>query len=144
VARPLAGQALSFIIAMTLVVACGGRTYVDGYPIAERTCADAQAEAWLCAGFTDFAVSTLDATTPDHAPVAAVETYRPDYRDANGGTILHTRGTAGGDAIVVLRLADDTVRAFYVGCFAGPWGEADRPPPDAVHCDLEKPMSGET
>jgi hypothetical protein len=92
---------------------------------------------------TGFAASTLDDTAPGHAPVASVETYRPDYRAPDGGTILHTRGTAGGDAIVVFRLVDDSVRAFYVGCHAGPWGEADSPPPGGVHCDLMTPMPGE-
>ena len=129
---------------LAVVTACGGRTYVDGFPIAERMCSDGQAVDWLCQGLTGFGAATLDAAEPDHAAVASVELYRPDYRTSDGGKILHTRGTAGGEAIVAFRLADDTVRAFYVGCIAGPWGEAPSPPPDGVHCDLMTPMPGES
>jgi hypothetical protein len=134
---------MSVVALLLLVTACGGRTYVDGFPIGERMCSDARAVDWLCDGLTGFAASTLEETAPGHELVASVETYRPDYRASDGGTILHTRGTAGGEAIVVFRLAGDTVRAFYVGCIAGPWGEAESPAPDDVHCDLMTPMPGE-
>jgi hypothetical protein len=133
---------LSILALSFLVAACGARTYVDGFPIGDPVCTGGQGEAWLCDGMTRFAQTKLDAT--DHAAVVSVATYRPDYRGQNGETILHTRGTAGGESIVVFRLADDDVRAFYVGCFAGPWGPADSPPPDAVHCDLMVPMPGES
>jgi hypothetical protein len=134
---------MSIVALLSLVMACGGRTYVDGLPIGQRMCADPQLADWLCDGLTAFASSTLDSTAPGHAPVASVEMYRPDFRTSDGSSILHTRGTAGGEAIVAFRLADDTVKAFYVGCIAGPWGEADSPPSEAVHCDLMTPMSGE-
>ena len=130
--------------ALLLVGACGGRTYVDGYPIGDRDCADAAATNWLCDGLTAFGTATLDASTPGHAPVSAIEVYRPDFRTADGGHILHTRGSAGGDAIVVFRLEDASVRAFYVGCVAGPWGDGVSPPADDIHCDLETPMAGES
>ncbi len=139
-----AGRSISVVAVLLLLMACGGRTYVAGFPIGERMCSDAQAVDWFCEGLTGFAVSTLDESAPGHAAVASIETYRPDYRTSDGGRILHTRGTAGGEAIVVLRLADDTVRSFYVGCIAGPWGEAASPPPEAVHCDLMTPMPGES
>ena len=134
---------VTLVALLFVVTACGGRTYVDGLPVGERICSDAQATVWLCDGLRGFAESTLDETAAGHAPVVSVETYRPDNRGPDGARILDTRGTAGGEAIVAFRLADDSVRAFYVECIAGPWGEADSPPPDAVHCDLVTPMSGE-
>lgn len=134
---------LSIVALLSIVMACGGRTYVDGFPIGERMCSDAQTAKWLCDGLTDFAASTFDQFAPGHPPVVSVETYRPDYRGSDGQTILHRRGTAGGEAIVVFRLAGDSVRAFYVGCIAGPWGEANSPPPGVVHCELMTPMAGE-
>jgi hypothetical protein len=128
-----------------LAAACGARTYVDGLPIGDPVCSDAQnTEAWLCDGLTGFARSRLDESAPGHAAIDSVEAYRPDYRGQNGETILHTRGTAGGEAVVVFHLTDDSVRAFYVGCMAGPWGEADSPPPDHVLCELMVPMAGES
>lgn len=139
-----AARSMSLVALLCLVTACGGRTYVDGLPIGERICLNAQATDWFCDGLRGFAGSTLDETAPGHAPVASVELYRPDYRTSDGGKVLHTRGTAGGEAIVAFRLADDTVRAFYVGCIAGPWGEAASPPPDGVHCDPMTPMAGES
>jgi hypothetical protein len=148
-ARPLkssvisrTAKSISVVALLVLLTACGGRTYVDGLPIGERVCSEAP--DWLCDGFTDFAASTLDTTAPGHAPVTSVEAYRPDYRGPNGKPVLHNRGTAGGEAIVVFRLADDTVRALYVGCIAGPWGGAVSPPPDAVHCNVMTPMPGES
>ncbi len=135
---------VSLVGALLLVGACGGRSYVDGYPIGDRQCTDAVVGDWLCDGLTAFGTATLDERAPGHAPVSSIEVYRPDFRTADGGHILHTRGTAGGDAIVVIRLADATVRAFYVSCIAGPWGDGGAPPPDAVHCDLETPMAGES
>ena len=139
-----AAKSMSLVALLALVSACGGRTYLDGFPVGERMCSDVQAVDWLCEGLTAFGVSALDEAEPGHAPVASVELYRPDYRTSDGGKILHTRGTAGGEAIVALRLADDTVRAFYVGCIAGPWGQAPSPPPDGVHCNLMSPMPGES
>lgn len=141
---PFVARSMSVVALLLLMAACAGRTYVDGFPIAERMCSEAAAADWLCDGLTGFARSKLDEAEPGHAEVTSVETYRPDYRGSGGETILHTRGTAGGDAIVVFRLADDRAQAFYVGCIAGPWGEADSPPPDAVHCDLMTPMPGES
>jgi hypothetical protein len=137
-----ASVSLAVATLVLIVAACGARTYVDGFPIGDPLCTGGRGEAWLCDGMTGFAQTKLDAT--DHAAVESVALYRPDYRGPNGETILHTRGTAGGEAIVVFRLADDAVRAFYVGCIAGPWGPAESPPPDGVHCDLMVPMQGES
>jgi hypothetical protein len=128
-----------------LVSACASRTYVAGFPIGDRVCAGPPSmEEWLCQGMTTFAQAMLDETVPDHAPVTAVEAYGPDYRTADGGRILHARGTAGGEAVVVIRTADDAVRAFYVFCIAGPWGDESSPPPNALHCGPMEPMDGES
>jgi hypothetical protein len=91
-------------------VGCQTRTIVDGLPIGQRTEGDSRFEA--------FAVATLDDLVPGHAPVEGVEMYTPDFRTPDGSVILVTR-SGGHDLVVVLRLADGVVRAFYIGCGVG-------------------------
>ena len=131
------------LLACLFLAGCG-RTYVDGYPVGDRMCGDGVDEGWLCRGLVGYARSSLDGSAPAHAPIVSLAVFRPDFRTPDGGQILHTRGTAGGEGVVVIRMGDDSVRAFYVSCIAGPWGPAPAPQPDDVHCDTMTPMDGES
>ena len=59
---------------LLLIVGLGsrGQTFVDGLPIGDRVDGDAR--------FTDFALATLDRTTPGHAEVVTIDAYVPDFR----------------------------------------------------------------
>lgn len=111
---------LAVVLLLLLVAGCNGQTFVDGYPIGERRCSDAETAEWLnvhgrswCDTFKNFARQSLDMVAPEHAQVVTVDVYNPGY-----GEILALR-SGGSDLVVVLRLADDSVRSFYVGCGMG-------------------------
>ncbi len=114
------------------------RTFIDGYPVGGHVC-PAPNEAWWCNAGTAFAAATLDKRSPGHAPVTSIEAIEADYRAPNGERLTRTYGTAAADGVFVLRLADGTVRAFYLTCLAGPWGPQESPSPDAVHCGSATP-----
>ncbi len=99
-----------------ILVACSPST-VGGYPVGERRCGEAapggQEERDQCDRFTGFARATLDQQAPGHAAVVGTEVYR----DPPG--VLYSFGGYGDVAVVALRLADDTVRAFHVQCGVG-------------------------
>ena len=121
----LAARIAAGALMLAVVSACSfPQTFVDGYPIGERVEADDQ--------FTDFAIAVLDDQRPGHVEVASTELYTPDIRSADGQRVLYQR-SGGHDRIVVLRLTDGSVRAFYVGCGVG--AQPDRcfwRPPDDV------------
>ena len=73
---------------------------------------DVSGDRW-CDTFTNFARQTLDAADPGHAEVLGVDAYSPM---ASGVLSLRSGGT---DLILALRLADDSIRAFYIGCGVG-------------------------
>jgi hypothetical protein len=102
--KPDHAARIGLILALGAVVSLAGCvSVIDGQPVGRRLEADER--------FSTFAIDTLDRTMPGHAEVVAVELYEPSPRP------LHRSG--GYDAIVVLRMADDTVRALYVGCGVG-------------------------
>lgn len=81
----------------------GCTTVVDGQQVGQRADADER--------FVKFAVDTLDDTEPGHAEIVAVEAYEPHPpRGPRSG---------GRDLVIVLRIADGSVRALYVGCGVG-------------------------
>jgi hypothetical protein len=103
----------SVLLAGALVLgACGSapQTFVDGIPIGEPTPADPRFEAT--------ALETLDAERPGHPRVTATESYSPDWRTPDGGKRLIMR-SSGSDRIVVLRLGDGGVRAYWIFCHSG-------------------------
>jgi hypothetical protein len=104
-------RALTLLAVLSLAaVGCETRTIVDGLPIGQRTEGDSRFEA--------FALATLDDVAPGHAPVESVEMYVPDFRTPDGSAVIANR-SGGHDLIVLLHLADGSVRAFYIGCGVG-------------------------
>ena len=103
----------SVLLAVALVVAaCGSapQTFVDGIPIGHREPADQRFEATV--------LETLDAERPGHPWVMATDFYSPDWRTPDGGKRLMMR-SSGSDRIVVLRLGEGGVRAYWIVCHSG-------------------------
>ena len=99
-------------VALALFVSgCADQSVIDGIPVGEPVPNNAQ--------FVDFAIATLDHDVPQHAPVTGVEMYLADYRTPEGSQILWNRSGDMGNYVVALRLADDSVRAYFVMCGAG-------------------------
>ncbi len=140
----MTGRARALILLASLalpILGCGGRTYVEGYPVGDRVCPGAGMEDWWCESASDFAQSSLDTGSPGHADVTSMEAYHAAWRDPTGQAVLRTYGTTGGDGIIVFRLADGTTRAYYVECIAGPTGH--EPTAADAHCNLASRMDGE-
>ena len=140
----MTGRARASILLAILglvVVGCGGRTYIEGYPVGDRVCPGPGVDEWWCQSASDFARSSLDVASPGHAGVASVEAYRAAWRGPDGEAVRRTYGTAGGDGVIVFRLADGATRAYYVECIAGPSGR--EPTAADAHCDLASRMRGE-
>lgn len=104
------------LLVVAAVLLIGNRT-IDGYPIGPQVCRDPEEmgrdvsdDRW-CDTFTNFARKTLDEADPGHAEVLGVDAYSPRV-----GVSLRSGGT---DLIIALRLADNSVRAFYIGCGVG-------------------------
>jgi hypothetical protein len=119
--RSLAG----LVAALLLVCACQGQTLIDGYPVRERMCEDPEqlhpdGDGWFCGPMAAFAEARLDEIAPGHVEVVSVEHYQHDYRMANGDRPFLYRSGGSPEIVVVLRLADGTVRAVFVTCGGGP------------------------
>jgi hypothetical protein len=108
-----------FVMLLLVVVAIlfvANRT-IDGHPVGAQVCRDPEemgrdvsGERW-CDTFTNFARQTLDEADPGHAEILGVDAFEPKV-----GVLLRSGGT---DLILALRLADNRVRAFYIGCGVG-------------------------
>jgi hypothetical protein len=101
-------------VLLLLLIGCGPPS-IDGLAVGDRRCTardvSEPAARAACDRFTTFGLSTLESVDPEHAPVVAVEVYRDP--------VTHVFGGFGDRSIVVLRLEDDTARAFYLQCGVG-------------------------
>jgi hypothetical protein len=116
-----------FVLAGLFLVS-QARTYVDGHPVGNHVCQDFNPEPFtsgVCDAAMTLGRSMLDDAAPGHAQVATIEVYTSDYRDQYGSHRLRTTGTNAQYAIIVLRLADQSVRAFPVSCMTT-MGEPDK------------------
>jgi hypothetical protein len=89
---------------------------VDGYPFGGP--ADCKASGSQCALYVAEAERWLDSIVPGHAAVSDVEAYLPDYRNAEGSQLI-ADGSGGRSLIMVLTLADGSIRAVQVQCGIG-------------------------
>jgi hypothetical protein len=110
---PLAIVVAVALVAWAPLIRWGTPTVVDGYPLGTRArCADG------CPRFIAAARAWLDSAVTGHAAIDRIELFVPDYRDAEGNTIVMAR-SGGTDYIAVIHLADGTTRAVQVGCGVG-------------------------
>ena len=90
---------------------------IDGYQVGAQRCdrgdemgTDVHGHRW-CDTFTKFGRQTLDAEAPGHPEVVSVAAY-------NRTDVIPIR-SGGTNLVVALHLADQSVRAFYIGCGVG-------------------------
>jgi hypothetical protein len=107
-------KAIGVAAAMILAVACGPST-IAGFAVGERRCDGGLAidpgGTETCDQYTTFARMRLDAASPPHAPIVAIELYQDPVTVALGGY--------GVRAIVVMHLADERVVVYRVQCGLG-------------------------
>jgi hypothetical protein len=111
--RRLVAFALFALGAVPLLAACSPTT-IDGHEVGPRVCdggADQPLGEMTCGQFTAFARSQLREEQFGHAEVRETEVYEDPAHYVFGGY--------GQRAYVVLHLADDSARTYYIQCGAG-------------------------
>jgi hypothetical protein len=116
---------LASVLMLSACSTPGPQTFIDGFPVGDRVTADQH--------FIDFASTTFDKASPGHPAVTVGDMYVPDYRMPDGQRYI-IAATGGEIRVVVLHLADDSVKAFLVGC-------GGILPGDPVVCGVADPPS---